>query len=71
MIRHPLQAERAPQVGVLGEADFGLAEGPVLEAHQAEDSHQLWLRESMLGELAGVSGHDLLHHFQSRLGKEH
>jgi len=33
--------------------------------------HQLRLRESMLGELAGVIGHDLPHYFERSLSKEH
>jgi len=71
MIRRPLEAERPPQVGVLREADFGLPEGPVLEAHQAEDRHQLRLRECVLGVLAAVGRQDFLHDFQRSLCKEH
>lgn len=41
----------AAQVGVFREPDFSFAEGPVLEAHQAENGHQLRLREVCLENL--------------------
>jgi hypothetical protein len=50
----PVKSKRPPQVAVFGEPDFGLAECPVLEAHQAEDRHQLRLREGVLRVLAAV-----------------
>lgn len=71
VVRCSLQAERLAQVRMLGEPHFSFAERPVLEAHQAQDGHQLWLREGMLGELAAVRRHDFLHHRERSLGKEH
>lgn len=71
VVGRALEAKCSSQVAVLGEADFGLAKRPVLEAYQAEDGHQLWLHEDVLGVLAGVSGQDFLHDLMRSLCKEH
>jgi hypothetical protein len=71
VIGHTLDAERGSEVGMLGEADFGFAEGSVLKAHQAQDGHQLRLCESVLGELAAVSRQHLLHHLHGRASKQY
>ena len=71
IIRRAGKSERPAQVAVFGEADFGLSKRPILEAHQAEDGHQLRLREGVLGELAAVGRQHFLHHFERSPGKEH
>lgn len=68
VVGYTLKPERAAQVRMFREPDFGFAEGSVLKPHQAQDGHQLRLREDMLGELATVGGQ---HDFERRLCKEH
>jgi len=59
------QCERSAQLSVFAQTNFGFAEGPVLVAHEAQDSQQLRLRELAFAK-AGVGRHDLSH-IQSHL----
>ena len=71
MARRPLQPERGPQIRVPRQPLLCLPKRLVLEAHQAEDSYQLRLREGVLGVLDAVGSQDFPHHFDRSPGKEH
>jgi len=60
------QCERSAQLSVFAQTNFGFAEGPVLLAHEAQDSQQLRLRELAFAKAGAVGRHDLSH-IQSHL----
>ncbi len=60
------QCERSAQLSVFAQTNFGFAEGPVLVAHEAQDSQQLRLRELAFAKAGAVGRHDLSH-IQSHL----
>src|SRR5438128_921964 len=60
------QCERSAQLFVFAQTNFGFAEGPVLVAHEAQDSQQLRLRELAFAKAGAVGRHDLSH-IQSHL----
>ena len=60
------QGERSAQLSVFAQTNFGFAEGPVLVAHEAQDSQQLRLRELAFAKAGAVGRHDLSH-IQSHL----
>src|SRR5579875_988498 len=54
-IGHAGQSERLPQFAMFAEPHLGLAKGPVLVTHQAEDRQQLRLVEQVFAEPAAVA----------------
>src|SRR5207244_9487221 len=48
------QCERSAQLSVFAQTNFGFAEGPVLVAHEAQDSQQLRLRELAFAKAGAV-----------------
>src|SRR6266571_1341351 len=60
------RSERSAQLSVFAQTNFGFAEGPVLVAHEAQDSQQLRLRELAFAKAGAVGRHDLSH-IQSHL----
>src|SRR2546428_593539 len=60
------QCERALGAALRVRSDELLAEGPVLVAHEAQDSQQLRLRELAFAKAGAVGRHDLSH-IQSHL----
>jgi hypothetical protein len=55
VIRNGAKPESAAQFGMFGQSHFGFPIGPVLVAHEAQDSQQLQLRELVFAKASAIA----------------